>query len=142
VATPFERRAVGAEQDLCQRYYYRWGVTATDYGVAGYGMATSASQVWINCIMPTNLRTQLSLYQGVGVNLVNMSLYGSSSSTYGNAGAQFPSVNSQLIAITGTSTVTLTFNPAGGGMTPNAPYVLYNTNELPGNSYVEFNAEM
>ena len=46
VATPFERRPIGVETTLCQRYFQKLGGSANyDFGVYGYAPAASASIV-------------------------------------------------------------------------------------------------
>jgi hypothetical protein len=58
VATPFERRPIGTELALCQRYYYQ--ATCLSGGTfinLGYGNANSAFEARISVKVPVSLRT-------------------------------------------------------------------------------------
>ena len=64
-ATPFERRPVGAELALCQRYYFRVfrGATGIDFG-SGFIATTTLARIYIN--FPVSLRTFPSALETTG----------------------------------------------------------------------------
>lgn len=56
-ATPFERRPVGLELGLCQRFFRRFGGhAAAGRAALGTGMAVSATQVRIPLLLPVRMR--------------------------------------------------------------------------------------
>jgi hypothetical protein len=56
VATPFERRQIGTELALCQRYYYKLKA-ATAYANAGVGRAYSTTNAQAMIGLPVSMRT-------------------------------------------------------------------------------------
>ena len=66
-ATPFERRPIGTELALCQRYYYRLrpDTSATTKAV-GFGWCTSTTTAFIQIRYPVPLRTNPSAIETTG----------------------------------------------------------------------------
>lgn len=124
---------------LCrrQRRYYRWMPTVSQtHGVLGMGAAIASTQVWIHVTPPVQLRTT-NIYS-LSLNFVDMELLGPNSATFGAASAAF-SINNALIAVLGQPSLTVIFNPTGGGLITGAPYMLISNNI---SAYTEFSSEM
>jgi hypothetical protein len=64
-ATPFERRPVGIELALCQRYYHRW-VAESIYGSFGTGSADTTTVLNVAYQLPVTMRTTPSSFQSSG----------------------------------------------------------------------------
>jgi hypothetical protein len=74
IATPFERRPIGTELQLCQRYYWRRAGNATlGYNLIGTGIFSNTTQANIQINFPTTMRTTPSLSFGGTVNLYDSS---------------------------------------------------------------------
>jgi hypothetical protein len=56
IATPFERRTIGAELALCQRYYFRKTVSGANTGTLGFGVCTTGTSSFIETIFPVQMR--------------------------------------------------------------------------------------
>ena len=56
IATPYERKSIGQELSLCQRYYYKWQA-GTAYAKVGFGRAYSTTNGAITVYLPQPMRT-------------------------------------------------------------------------------------
>jgi hypothetical protein len=80
VATPFERRFIGQELALCQRYYYKIIDTSTGGGApvgTGWNYATTAASSWVP--FPVTMRTETISLDTTGTASNYSVLHGSSS---------------------------------------------------------------
>jgi hypothetical protein len=80
VATPFERRPIGTELALCQRYFYRPNVSYTEQSYGSAGGAATTTQIYF----PTQIRANptITAAWSAGVNAT-----GSTISALGTIGA-------------------------------------------------------
>jgi len=126
-ATPFERRMIGTELALCQRYFYQLGgaLNGYMYGVGMYWTATSANFIFP---MPVTMRTSPNFNFVNGGNLV---MYYNSASSL--------AVSNITLDIPSPQTVGVYTVNASGGSTGNAVRLNNNTAT---NSLLQFSAEL
>lgn len=91
VATPFERRLIGLETMLCQRYYYRMSGSP----LFGLGQATGASSVTLLVQHPVAMRTAPTVLDANGIVAYTASLVAvaANSAVLGSASPLITSVN-------------------------------------------------
>jgi hypothetical protein len=66
IATPFEKRFIGTELSLCQRYFYR-----TPVGVLGYGYVVNSNTVEVSIPFPVTMR-RIAVSGDVSVSTLNL----------------------------------------------------------------------
>ena len=111
VATPFERRPIGTELALCQRYYQHYTSTA-QYGVQIVGYTTAGQNVLASLPIPPMRATPTGSFIGTWVN----------NNTTGPVFAiASGSTNNIVIYAPATALgVVVTYSPANGGYDLNA----------------------
>jgi hypothetical protein len=123
VATAFERRPIGVELALCQRFYFRSTAnTTSDFGWVGIG--TNVNTVVMPCVLPVNMRVSPT-----SVDFSNLRVYDVFNAAIAVSAVALNASNSNI------STVTLT----ASSINLYRPYVLLSTT-LP--SFIGFSAEL
>ena len=129
-ATTFERRPIGAELALCQRYYYRANSTSGAYNVFAYGYADGTTTALIAMPVPSYMRSMPTSaeFANLGFQDSGGSLYTFTTISMGSGGSTGANNN-------------MTFQLGGAsGMTQHRPGRLLANNST--SAYIGFSAEL
>ena len=128
VATPFERRQITTELQLCQRYFVQWtgDSSATGFALIGTGYSSSTTSMVFAAMTPTTMRSTPTLtYAGT------ISIIDGGSAAVTSFGSLYKASPSNFWGV---------INASGGGLTLGRGAVLYTQNAT--TSYFRADAEI
>lgn len=123
-STAFERRNLGLERLLCQRYYQRWGVLASGSVVGSVGMVLSATSAAFYWPFPVPMRLASPVLTSQNFNV--------SDNTATNAATL-------AVAAASLTAVTAAIQATSSGLTANRPAVLVSN---AAGAFIAFDAEL